>query len=223
MATLQRGKLKLSSSPPEITNIREVTRADLSHLTVKREPKTIQSLRDNHHRIARAVASGMSNVDIAAACGISVNRVSMLKADPSFEELVAHYRGIVTAEWAQQDTVIEFLRSNALKAQAMLSDKLDDAAEKGEFLPTRDLLGIAELGLDRTGYGKVNKNVNVNVDFAARLETARQKADAARAARTIEGEILPAPVPASLRSEPAAKPDAPRRPSPPLASSFRRM
>ncbi len=223
MATLQRGRGPIATHiTPEITNIREVTRADLSHLTTPRAPVTIQTIRDNHHRIARAIASGLSNVDVAATCGISVNRVSTLKSDPSMVELIAHYRAVLTSEWAQQDTVVEFLRSNALKAQAMLSDKLDEAAEKGEYLPTRDLLGIAELGLDRTGYGKVNKNLNVNVDFAAKLEAARTRADRVREARTIEGEVA-RPVPTPPRSEPRAERVAPQRVSPPLAPVFRRM
>lgn len=222
MPTLQRGR-SATAKTPQITNIRELSRSDLSHLTEKRAPTTIATIRDNHHRIARAIASGLSNVDVAACCGISVNRVSMLKSDPSVVELIAHYRGVITAEWAQQDTVIEFMRSNALKAQAMISDKLDEAAEKNEFLPTRDLLGIAELGLDRTGYGKVNKNVNVNVDFAARLEAARNRADEVRSARVIEGE-LSQPVPASPQSAPVVEHvNAPqRRPSPPLAPAFAR-
>lgn len=211
MATLQRGRKLFADSLPEITNIREVSRADLSHLTQKREAGYVQTLRDNHHRIARALASGMTNIEVAATCGIAVNSVSRFKADPTCADLIAHYRGILTAEWAQQDTVVEYLRSNALKAQAMLSDKLDEAAEKNEFLPTRDLLGIAELGLDRTGYGKVNKNLNVNVDFAARLEAARTRSDAIRATREIEGEVLP-PVPASPRSAPeTSTASAPRR------------
>ena len=105
-------------------------------------------------------------------------------------ELVAHYRSIVTAEYVRvADPVIEYLSSNALKAQAMLSDKLDDFADKGEFLPTRDLLGIAELGLDRTGYGKVNKNLNVNVDFAANLEAARKRSAGARDVTPIQPSL----------------------------------
>ena len=113
---LQRGHSHIEPTP-EITDIREVTRADLSHLTVKREASVVQTLRDNHHRIARAVASGMSVTDVAATCGVTIARVSSLKADPAFAELVAHYRAIITAEWVQQDTVIEFMRTNALKAQ----------------------------------------------------------------------------------------------------------
>jgi hypothetical protein len=192
---------KLNPAQPEVTGIRSLARADLAHLLEKRPPVLLQSLRDNHHRVARAVASGMANAEVAATCGVSVNRVSMLKADPAFSDLVAHYRAVITAEWASQDTVIEFMRTNALKAQAMLSDKLDDAAERNEFLPTRDLVAISELGFDRTGYGKVNKNINVNVDFAAQLEKARARSGRAR---EVGSSAQQAPVienaPQSLRS-----------------------
>jgi len=180
----------------------------------------LQTIRDTHHKIARAVASGLNSNEVAALCGISVNRVGVLRSDPAFKELVAHYRAIITADWAEAaDPVTDYLRANALKAQAMLSDKLDAAAEKDEFLPTRDLLGIAELGLDRTGYGKVNKNVNVNVDFAARLEDARKRTDALREVRTIEAVTQP-------QSVPGAKPTPALRsvpPPSPIAATFRRL
>jgi hypothetical protein len=138
-----------------------------------------------------------------------------MRQDPAHRELVAHYRAILTAEWAAEaDPVTDYLRSNALKAQAMLSDKLDAAAEKDEFLPTRDLLGIAELGLDRTGYGKVNKNVNVNLDFAKHLEEARQRSDRAREVRTIE-----APRPTLRPQSVPSGPSLPRRSAPSLQPS----
>jgi hypothetical protein len=70
----------------------------------------------------------------------------------------------------------------------MIEDKIDAAAEANEFLPSRDLATFAELGLDRTGYGKVNKNVNVNVDFAAALEKARSRS---ANARPIEAQAIP--------------------------------
>lgn len=221
MAKLQRGRVPIQQ-PVTITDIRPLTRADLTHLTVKREPKTLATLRDNHHRIARAVAGGLSNADVATTCGVSITRVSTLRSDPSFIELVAHYRALITESWvATADPVTEFMRANSLKAQAMISDKLDEAAEKNEFLPTRDLLGIAEFGADRTGYGKVNKNLNINVDFAAKLEEARTRSARAPAARTIEGQSQPAPGP---RSETGRQPNAPHKASPaPSPPSFRRL
>ncbi len=216
---LHRGHI--ASAPVEVSGLRVLKRDDLAVLTIPRPTTTIANLRDTHHRIARAVAGGLSNGDIAATCGISYNRVSILKSDPAFMELVAHYRAILTAEWAEAaDPVTDYLRQNALKAQAMLSDKLDHATEQGEFLPTRDLLGIAELGLDRTGYGKVNKNVNINVDFAAKLEEAKRRSDAAR-------EVRPIIEATSVRSQSApsassSPPPGRSVPPPPPAGAFAR-
>jgi len=211
VTTFQRGR-KAIASPIEITNLRELKRADLAVLAAPRPPNALQQLRDNHHRVARALASGMSNTDVALTCGISINRVSMLKSDPAVKELIAHYRSMLTAEWLKEaDPVIDFLRSNSLKAAAMLSDKLDAAAEADEFLPTRDLLGIAELGFDRTGYGKVNKNLNVNVDFAANLEAARKRSASAR-------QIEARPAPQSPQGDTHASPR-----DRPVAPTFRRL
>lgn len=213
---------KIANDQPKVSGIRELSRADLIHLTKPRDPTRIKSIADSHHRVARAIASGMSNGEVAAVCGRSITRVSQLRGDPAFQELIAHYRSMITAEWlGNADPVIDFMRNNALKAQAMLSDKLDAAAESDEFLPTRDLVSIAELGLDRTGYGKVNKNVNINVDFAANLEKARKRSDRARTisptqAPTIEASPsrLPpqsASVSAPVQTSPAPRPPAFRR------------
>jgi hypothetical protein len=214
VATLQRGR-KAIASPIEITNLRELTRGDLAVLAQPRPPNSLKELRDNHHRIARAIASGMSNIDVALACGVTPNRVSAFRSDPSMVELIAHYRSLKTADWLKEyDPVIDFLRSNALKAAAMTSDILDAKAEAGEVLPVRELLGIQEIGFDRTGYGKVNKNVNVNVDFAANLEAMRKRSSRAREPRQIEAS---APRPQSPQGEVSSPPGRP------VAPSFRRL
>lgn len=215
MPRLQRGPSTYEQIM-EVSDIREVTRADLAVLTAARPPGRLQTLRDTHHRIARAIAAGLPTKEITETCGTSYQRLWMLQKDPAFVELIAHYRAIITAEYAATaDPVIEYMATNALKAQAMLSDKLDAAAEANEFLPTRDLLGIAELGLDRTGYGKVNKNVNVNVDFAAHLEAARRRASAAR---TIDGSVIQQ-LPPAIDLTPGVN----TPPAPPRASALRRI
>lgn len=220
---LKRGRVIVQQ--PEVSDIRTLSRADLSALAVPRPQKSLQALRDSHHRIARAVAAGLSNAVIAETCGISYNRVSMLKQDPAFIELVAHYRAVVTAEYINSiDPVIEFMRTNAIKAQAQIAQKLEEAEEKGETLPTRELLGISELGFDRIGYGKERKNVNVNVDFAAQLESARKRASGVESARVVGGTSLaPQSVPAAHSpSTVAPQPGPPSRyiPSPPIARRF---
>jgi hypothetical protein len=176
----------------EVGPIRTLAREDLPLLAETRPKPKLQSLRDNHHRIARAVASGLNNTDVAALCGISVGRVSQLLQDPAFTELTAHYRSVLTADWtAAQDTVTEFLGSVRTKSLAMLEDKLVRAMDNDELLPTRELVSMAELGLDRTGYGKQSKNLNIHVDFAAQLEAARSRSSAAR----VVGSSIPSPQP----------------------------
>lgn len=167
---------------PEVSGIRVLARADLSVLLEKRPKTELKSLSDKHHRIARAVAAGLSNIDVAAVCGITANRVAMLKADPTFIELCGHFRGIVTADYIQSaDSYLEVLLANKLKAEVMLGDKLDAAIDGDEVLPTRDLMAISRDAADRTGHGKVQTNMNVNVDFAAKLEAARKRSAGARA------------------------------------------
>jgi len=187
MARLQHGGRAIESLP-EITDIREVTRADLTHLQAPRPQGHIQSLKDSHHRVARAVASGMSNREVAETCGMSYNRVSQLKDDPSFIELVAHYRTMLTEEWRETaDPVTDYMRSNALKAEQLISDRLDKAMEEDETIPLSQLVQVTSDRYDRLGYSKVTKSVNVNVDFAANLEAARRRsAPAQREVKTIE-------------------------------------
>ena len=216
---LQRGRAKIIEM--QLGEVRELRREDLALLNETRPVKTLDSLRDNHHRIARAVASGVDNGTVAALCGISYNRVSMLKQDPAFADLVAHYRAMITADWTETaDTVTEFLGSVRTKSLAMLEDKLCTAADNGEFLPTRELVAMAELGLDRTGYGKVNKNINVNVDFAAQLEAARNRSSRAR-------DVSPSPPLSPIADDPRRSQSAPAAESIPASltlapSQFRR-
>ena len=217
MAKLQRGRIVTQT--PEVSHLRELSRADLVVLNVKRDVSVLQSLSDSHHRVARAVAAGLSNAEVAHITGRSVNRISILKQDPAFRELVAHKRALIDVEFAAAaDPVIELLQSVRTKSLAMIEDKISAAAEANEFLPSRDLATFAELGLDRTGYGKVQKNINVNADFAALLEAARKRSATARQPRQIEATALAGPEPRSL---PEVN-NAPRS-EPQVAPSFRRL
>ena len=211
MARLQRGSNPVQALP-EITDIREVTRADLTHLQAPRPQGLIQSLRDSHHRVARAVASGMSNNQVAETCGLSITRVSQLKADPSFIELVAHYRSMITEDWRETaDPVTDYMRSNALKAEQLISDRLDKAMEEDETIPLSQLVQVTSDRYDRLGYSKVTKSVNVNVDFAANLEAARRRsAPAQREVKTIEASPL-GPQSSPAKATPGPLPGSPLR------------
>ena len=62
-----------------------------------------------------------------------------------------------------------------IKAERQISEHFEVADEAGELLPLSKLDTISQGRMDRFGYGKKQTNLNVNVDFAAQLEKARQR------------------------------------------------
>lgn len=170
------------SRSPRILNVRPITKDDMLLLHKPASRVLLARLRDSHHMVARLAASGISNGEIAEATGYSYSRIAILLQDPSMRELIARYRGKITDAWLDGETTyLNTVRANRNKAERMISDKLDAADETDTPLPTRELLAISRDAADRTGFGKVQKNLNINVDFAAKLEAARQRS------ATVEG------------------------------------
>lgn len=157
----------------EIGDVTELRREDLAALAEPRAPIRTKTFRDTHHNLARMVAMGMRSADIVEQSGYSNQRLSTLMGDPSFQELIAGYRTVVNDSFKEQaDAMHQLMVLSRGKAVRMLNDRLEEAEETGELPPVRELLGIIELTADRTGYGKRETKVNVNVDFASALEKA---------------------------------------------------
>ncbi len=161
---------------PRVLEIAVLKPEDLQFLQQKRVVPLLKRIRDSHHAIARYLASGMSQTECAQVCGFSITRISLLVQDPGIQELIAHYRQIITEEWARnQDEYHRLIYANGIKAQRQISDQLDEADESDDPIPLRLLTAIAADSADRVGYGKKSTTVNVNVDFAGRLEAARRR------------------------------------------------
>lgn len=164
---------------------RPLTREDVAQLTQKRG--TVSSiavkLKESHHYVARLVAAGLTELDIAERTGYSGNRVHQLKLSPAFQELVAKYQGMVTAGMIEQiDEYQRLAFNNMIAAERHIADHIAEADEVGELIPIKTALSISRDAADRFGYGKKQTNVNVNVDFAAQLE-----ATIRRSGKTIDG------------------------------------
>ncbi|TXH43040.1 MAG: hypothetical protein E6Q97_34855 [Desulfurellales bacterium] len=202
--------------------VRELTRPDLELLKEKRAAiPTIQSIKDSHHRVARLCAMGLRTGDIVEQSGYGYGRLSVLRKDPAFLDLVESYRREINASAREQvDEYHAMLVENMVRAERMLADKLEEAEAEGSTLPTRDLIAIARDAADRTGYGKKNTTVNVNVDFAAKLEAARQ-----RSARVITVARAPESAPAVIPPGLPVGADEPQEQTTPVpvARSVRRV
>jgi len=157
-----------------------------------------------HHQIAWLVAQGERNYAISAATGYTESRISILKADPSFQELVAGYAKEVAE--IRRDSYAEA----AAKMHAIHMDTLDEiharTLDAPELIQHRDLLDQARQMADRTGFGPMTKSasVNMNLDIAGQLAEGRARGDrliaavpAAKAARETPPELLGGPAPES--------------------------
>ncbi len=169
---------------PRVLSVRSLVPDDLQALREPSAKVRLQKLRDAHHIIARLLASGLTQREVAEQAGYSVARIGYLVDDPALKELVAKYRAEDTAAWREsRDEYYDRIHRVGAKALRQVEDQLDDADESGDVIPINRLLAIADSASDRIGYQKRTTNVNVNVDFAKNLEAA-----IARSRKTIEHE-----------------------------------
>ena len=160
-------------STNRVINVRPLVPADLERLRERSNRTTIRNIRDRHHQLARLLASGLSNRQIAERLGYTESRVCVLKSDPSIVELANTYRTEVHEAWREQVDIIQEDALTAVRvAGRMLVETLEDHDEAGTRPSIRELIAISADRMDRFGYGKHQTNTNINVDFAKKLEAA---------------------------------------------------
>lgn len=162
-----------AAKPIVATVVRELDKADLVLLQVEKgsKPSPLKRITERHHALARNLANGMGESDAATFCGYSLSRVSILKSDPAFKELLQFYREDANRPYRDLHTRLSGL---ALDAAEELSNRLEEEPDK---ISIGQLTELTKLGADRTGHGPQSSsfNVNANVDLAPRLEAARKR------------------------------------------------
>lgn len=126
-------------APVDITYVRDLEPSDLSQLTVgvNSSPPPLANLRETHHFLARCVAEGRKNVEISAMTGFSPSRISILKSDPAFQELVAFY----TEDVRQQYTDVHSrLAGLALDVVAELQERVHEAPKSFSHRELREVM-----------------------------------------------------------------------------------
>lgn len=191
---------KRLGEPFDIGEARDLTRDDIALLMLPRESMNQafpDKLRESHHSVARLMALGLAAGEVAERTGYSYNRIMILCASPAMKELIAKYRTQLDESFvASADEYHSLLFKNMVASERHISDQIDALDEVGELLPISKALAIARDGADRLGYGKKKETtVNINTDFAARLESA-----IARSSKLIDIPRSEAP----LRAGPAA-------------------
>lgn len=165
-----------AAKPLHFAEVRTLDACDVALLGEEKGSTTppLKRLSEKHHALARCLASGMSEADAAIACGYVLSRVSVLKADPAFQELLEFYRDDVDKAYRDLHARLAGL---SMDAADELSERLErDMQSEEKEISIGHLLEITKMGADRTGHGpSSNQNVNVNVNLASRLEAARKR------------------------------------------------
>lgn len=171
--------LRRKAVPISMEVVRPLAPPDLAELltrpTAPRESLT--RIRETHHRLARALASGMGTVEAAAATGFTPARISVLREDPAFAELLEFYNSETRAEYFDMHSRMAAVGASMVEVLAERVETDPDA------IPTPVLLDGIKAFADRTGFAPVSRsvNVNVNTDLASRLALARSRAGIAPA------------------------------------------
>lgn len=163
---------------------RDLTLADLSMPAVStQKPPSLVKLRDTHHSLARTLATGMSEHEASLVTGYSASRISILKADPQFQELLEFYRETST------EVVADFRKRMVdvgLDALSALQERLDEKPD--DFTPGL-LREIVKDMADRTGHAPAkgpSGSVNINIGLSDRMAEARARVAAAREGKVID-------------------------------------
>ena len=180
-----RGLQGRPAASPSIDEVRELTVEEVRTMPRGRVPARTTALRDTHHLLARLIAMGLRSSEVAERSGYSLTAIGILKADPAFQELIANYREVVTTEFREAtDEYFSMAASVRVSAIRLIKDRLDGA--EPEDIPLNQLTAIHADLADRTGYPKRRESINLNMDFAERLEAATKRS---RAVKQIEGKV----------------------------------
>ena len=147
--------------------VREVTVGDA---VPKGAPPAVSRLRDSHHALARLLARGLNETECSHITGYALSRISSLKRDPLFSELIAAYR--LEGRDAQRDLEAMWLGVAVDYGQHIHEQLLDNP----EGVPIGVALDVFKAFADRAGMAPVTRSVNnnLNLNIGDRLDRARQ-------------------------------------------------
>lgn len=112
----------------------------------------LKSLRQSHHTLARLLAQGAGTNEASAVLGMAPSRISVLKSDPTFKELLQYYTDMEKEQYTvARANMHERLAALGFDAMETLHERLEEAPETFDL---KTLISVVELTADRTGFGK---------------------------------------------------------------------
>ena len=122
---------------------------------------------------------------VAATYGYDPSRISIFQSDPTFRDLVEHYKREEGFDGARVNERLEVLSHHDLD---VILERFEEAPEA---FTHRELERLVALGADRTGHGpKSTTETNINIGFGERLRAAQARLKQIEAP-TIDAEVIP--------------------------------
>ena len=133
------------AKPLEIEIVRGLTEQDLALIqsgeALGSEPPKLATLRHNHHLLAQTLAKGVKETEASLITGYSLSRISILKSDPAFKELLAGYASLHEEKFVE---VLDRMKALGLSTLDEIQERLE--SDPGKF-SNRELFELTELML----------------------------------------------------------------------------
>lgn len=158
-------------SMPAIMDEQPLGYDDLNDLAEQRSvgETQLQRIRSIHHKIAQMLAQGCANVEVAAAVSMNPTYISVLRADPAFQELLSHY------ENAEQEAWADVRKKAALVGMTAVEVLQDRLLENPDRVSTKDLVQVVQSGLDYGGHKPAQRSENLHyVTTSEEIEEIKQ-------------------------------------------------
>lgn len=162
-----RGNRNRMAVPIDFQVLRELGEGDIERLldpeALPRAAQRLKDLRQSHHHLAQVLAQGISQEQASLVTGYSPSRISVLKGDPAFAELLEYYQSNQESKFAE-------VTERKVRLGLSMLDELQERLEEGpEKFTNRELLDGAEQLLKADGRGGAampgGPAVNLSVSF----------------------------------------------------------
>jgi hypothetical protein len=127
-----------ASAPLSIGEVREISASDLALFENRQAVPAsdpIKKISERHHMVAKMLARGAAPGEVARLTGYEPSRISVLKASPAMQELIALYREDLEAEFTP---IIETLVGVSKDALNLIRERMEEEGDKIP-LPRSDL------------------------------------------------------------------------------------
>lgn len=177
----------------EIFEVVPLTKGDLAKAEVKslgRPKGAVGWIRERHHTMAKLYAAGFNFAEISRMVGMTPAGVRLWVNNPANAELISEYAGDQVARTdAMIDRRIAMQNEIAVLATMQLKEQLLEDIEAGNAIPYDKLVKLAAHVDDRTGLGRQETKVNLNMDLGSRLDKAKARQEELAKARA-EGKVV---------------------------------